>query len=52
MLNNMTVKTELNIVIGLLSVLLIGVGALGVYGVNQSNMGLKTVFEDRTRYPQ
>ncbi|UJP04610.1 MAG: MCP four helix bundle domain-containing protein, partial [Nitrosomonas sp.] len=48
MFKDMTVKTELIIVIGLLSALLVGVGALGLYGINQSNEGLRTVFQDRT----
>ncbi len=48
MLHNMTIKSRLVAVIGLLSVLLIAIGALGLYGVNQSNQGLKTVYEDRT----
>ena len=48
MLNNLTIKSRLIAVIGLLSILLIGIGALGLYGVNQSNQGLKTVYEDRT----
>ena len=48
MLNNMTIKSRLIAVIGLLSLLLVCIGALGLYGVNQSNQGLKTVYEDRT----
>ena len=48
MFKNMTVKTELIIVIGLLSALLIGVGSLGLYGIKQANIGLKSVYEDRT----
>ena len=48
MLNNMTIKSRLIAVIGLLSLLLVCIGALGLYGINQSNQGLKTVYEDRT----
>ncbi|PTQ82370.1 methyl-accepting chemotaxis protein [Nitrosomonas ureae] len=48
MLKNMTIKSKLALVIGMLSVLLVGVGALGLYGIDQSNDGLKTVYEDRT----
>ena len=48
MFNNMAIKTLLMLVIGMLSLLLIGIGALGLYGINQSNGGLKTVYEDRT----
>jgi methyl-accepting chemotaxis protein I, serine sensor receptor len=48
MLNNMTIKSRLMAVVALLSLLLVGIGGLGLYGVNQSNEGLKTVYEDRT----
>ncbi len=48
MLNNMTIKSRLMLVIGFLSVLLIGVGSLGLYSTSQSNDGLKSVYEDRT----
>ena len=48
MFKDMTVKTELIIVIGLLSLLLVGIGALGLYGMKQSNEGLRTVYQDRT----
>ncbi len=47
MLNNMTIKSRLVFVISLLSVLLIGVGALGIYGLNQTNDSFKGVYEDR-----
>ena len=47
MFNNMTIKSRLIFVIGLLSLLLVGVGSLGLFGINQSNSGLKTVYEDR-----
>ncbi|MDC8445327.1 MAG: methyl-accepting chemotaxis protein [Nitrosomonas sp.] len=48
MFDNMTIKSRLMLVIGMLSVLLVGIGGLGLYGINQSNAGLKTVYEDRT----
>lgn len=47
MLNNMTIKSRLVFVIGMLSVLLIGVGSLGIYGLNQTNDSFKGVYEDR-----
>jgi methyl-accepting chemotaxis protein len=47
MFKNMTVKTELIFVLGLLSILLIGVGALGIYGLNKMNHSFKGVYEDR-----
>ena len=43
----MTIKSRLILVIGMLSVLLIGVGSLGVYGLNQTNGSFKGVYEDR-----
>ncbi len=48
MLNNMTIKSRLMLVIGMLSLLLMSIGGLGLYGISQSNEGLKTVYEDRT----
>jgi len=48
MFNNMTIKSRLMFVISMLSLLLIGIGSLGLYGINQSNAGLKSVYEDRT----
>ena len=48
MFDNMTIKTRLMLVIGMLSFLLMGIGGLGLYGISQSNDGLKTVYEDRT----
>ncbi|TXI16807.1 MAG: HAMP domain-containing protein [Nitrosomonas sp.] len=47
MVKNMTIKSRLVFVIGLLSILLIGVGALGIYGLNQTNDSFKGVYEDR-----
>ncbi len=34
--------------IGVLSVLLVAIGSLGLFGIGQSNDALKSVFEDRT----
>lgn len=47
-MNNMTIKARLVSVIGMLSILLVSIGVLGLYGINQSNAGLKSVYEDRT----
>nr|WP_309295455.1 methyl-accepting chemotaxis protein [Nitrosomonas sp.] len=44
----MTIKSRLMMMIGILSLLLTGVGSVGLYGINQSNQGLKNVYEDRT----
>jgi methyl-accepting chemotaxis protein len=48
MFKNMTIKAKLTLVLGLLSILLIGVGALGIYGLNKMNHSFKSVYEDRT----
>ncbi len=48
MFKNLTIRSRLMAVVGFLSLLLVGIGVLGLYGVNQSNQGLKTVYEDRT----
>ena len=45
---NLTLKWRVGLVIGLLTLLLTGVGLLGLYGIGQANDGLKTVYEDRT----
>ncbi|MDX8380043.1 MAG: MCP four helix bundle domain-containing protein, partial [Gallionella sp.] len=47
-MNNLTIKTRLVIVIGFLSMLLIVIGSYGLWGMSQSNAGLRTVYEDRT----
>ncbi|GAO35164.1 chemotaxis protein [Sulfuricella sp. T08] len=45
---NMGIKTRLTFVIGMLSVLLVGIGMYGLFGMSQANEGLRTVYEDRT----
>ncbi|QKO21379.1 methyl-accepting chemotaxis protein [Rhodoferax sp. BAB1] len=47
-MNNLKISTRLIALIGILSVLLIVIGGIGLYGINSSNAGLKTVYEDRT----
>ena len=47
-LGSMSIKARLAFVIGLMSVLLIGIGLYGLYGLTKANEGLKTVYEDRT----
>ena len=44
----MTLKARLNGVIGILSILSIGIGLLGLYGMNKADEGLKAVYENRT----
>jgi len=47
MLTNLSIKSRLIFVIGFLSVLLIGIGSLGLVSLNTTNAALKTVYEDR-----
>ena len=48
MLANLSIKSRLVFVIGFLSVLLVGIGILGLTSLNSTNGALKTVYEDRT----
>ena len=47
-MNQFKISTRLTLLIGLMSLILIGIGLLGLFGISQSNAGLKTVYEDRT----
>jgi methyl-accepting chemotaxis protein-1 (serine sensor receptor) len=47
-MNQFKISTRLIVLIGLLSVMLTGIGLLGLYGIGQSNAGLRSVYEDRT----
>ncbi|MGK2897750.1 MAG: methyl-accepting chemotaxis protein [Burkholderiaceae bacterium] len=47
-MNNFKVSTRLMLLVGLLSTLLLAIGAMGLSGISQSNASLKTVYEDRT----
>ncbi len=47
-MNQFKISTRLVLLMGLMSALLIVIGALGLWGISQSNASLKTVFEDRT----
>jgi methyl-accepting chemotaxis protein-1 (serine sensor receptor) len=47
-MNNLKISTRLVLLIGTLAALLIAIGALGLYGIKQTNAALKTVYEDRT----
>jgi methyl-accepting chemotaxis protein-1 (serine sensor receptor) len=46
-MNQLKISTRLGILIGVLSALLLAIGALGLFGINRSNNSLKTVYEDR-----
>ncbi len=47
MLTNLSIKSRLIFVIGLLSVLLIAIGAIGLSSLSATNASFKTVYEDR-----
>jgi len=44
----MKISTRLILLVGVMSMLLLGIGLLGLRGMGGSNDGLKTVYEDRT----
>ncbi len=48
MLNNLTIKARLILVVGLMSMLAITLGVLGINGMKKANEGLLTVYVDRT----
>jgi methyl-accepting chemotaxis protein len=48
MFKNLTIKSRLIFIIGLLSVFLLCIGLLGLYGISNSNEGMRTIYEDRT----
>jgi methyl-accepting chemotaxis protein-1 (serine sensor receptor) len=47
-LNHLKISTRLVILISVLSVMLIAIGGIGLFGISQTNDALKTVYEDRT----
>ena len=47
MLNNLSIKSRLIFVIGFLSVLLTGIGIMGLVSLNAANNSLKSVYQDR-----
>ena len=46
-MNHFKISTRLMLLIGLMSVLLLIVGGMGLYGTDQTRDGLRTVYEDR-----
>jgi len=48
MLNNLTIKARLILVVGFMSLLAITLGGLGLNGMKKTNEGLRTVYIDRT----
>ncbi|MES2297386.1 MAG: methyl-accepting chemotaxis protein [Pseudomonadota bacterium] len=47
MLSNLTLKTRLTLVIGFMSLLLIGTGAIGLSSLSKSNASLQSLYESR-----
>lgn len=47
-MNKLKISTRLTLLISVLSVLLIGIGAIGLFGISQSNDALKSVYEERS----
>ena len=47
MLNNLTIKSRLTFVIGILALLLISIGGAGLYSLGATNDSLKTIYDDR-----
>ncbi len=48
MFKNLSIKARLIFILAFMSVLLLGIGGIGVYGIKQTEAGLRTVYEDRT----
>jgi methyl-accepting chemotaxis protein len=48
MFDKMNIKTLIIVSFGVTIAFFLVVGGLGLYGLNQTNMSLKTVYEDRT----
>ncbi len=46
LLNNLKIRTKLNVFVGFISLLLVGVGATGLYGINSSKNALASVYND------
>jgi methyl-accepting chemotaxis protein-1 (serine sensor receptor) len=47
-MNSFKISTRLMILIGILSILLMGIGSIGLFGISQSNDALKTVYAEST----
>ena len=46
-MKNPRISTQLSLLVGLVSAMLLGLGLLGLHGMSRSNDALKTVYEDR-----
>jgi methyl-accepting chemotaxis protein-1 (serine sensor receptor) len=47
-LTNVKVSTQLTMLIGFLSIILLAIGGVGLYGISASNAALRSVYQDRT----
>ncbi|NRF71454.1 Tar ligand binding domain-containing protein [Aquincola sp. S2] len=47
-MSTMKISTRMFVLIGVLSILLLGIGGIGLRGIHQSNAALQTVYEHRT----
>ena len=47
-MKKLTISSRLSLLVGLLSVLLLGIGLLGLFGISRANDGLRTVYLERT----
>src|SRR3990167_1182436 len=47
MFKNLTIKARLIFVLSFLSILLLGIGLAGLYGMSETDEELRTVYEDR-----
>jgi methyl-accepting chemotaxis protein-1 (serine sensor receptor) len=47
-MNKLDISTRLMLMIGVLSLLLVAIGGIGLFGIARSNAALQTVYEDRT----
>jgi methyl-accepting chemotaxis protein len=45
---NLKISSQLSLLVGVLSVMLLGIGLIGLWGMSRSNAALKSVYEDRT----
>ena len=48
-MNNFKISTRLSLLVGLMSVLLLGGGFIGLWGIGRSNDALETVYKQRTK---
>jgi len=47
-MNSLKISTRLILLVGLLSLLLLAIGSIGLFGISRTNEALRTVYEDRT----